>query len=307
MFGESDTLKRSDTTAVTRLLNLFPDAVQSFFAEYRGQLMFANSDHHHPAPLLQTPQRRIIFLDHSSRHQAAFVFRDDDCIGGRVANRVCIALLAGARDDLCLGAQRAGGDRDVKIVGVTVDHDANAARPLNTGLHQNIVPLGVALDHQHTGVQQLTAEPLVGLDQHKRNLQAGELVDYRPAYLTVSADDEMILELRDVGVVDHGFPSLQTLPVEDRDQYPLRDPHLKCEHSHVHENRKQLCRSADRTVIDRMRMKDPKECVNGAEPLQPNIDRDAYQTEPSEHECGQPQPPEKKNGDAAHKVDAAPV
>jgi hypothetical protein len=26
MFGESDTLKRSDTTAVTRLLNLFPDA-----------------------------------------------------------------------------------------------------------------------------------------------------------------------------------------------------------------------------------------------------------------------------------------
>ena len=33
MFGESDTLKRSDTTAVTRLLNLFPDAVQSIVPE----------------------------------------------------------------------------------------------------------------------------------------------------------------------------------------------------------------------------------------------------------------------------------
>jgi hypothetical protein len=57
------------------------------------------------APLLQTPLCRIVFLDHSSGHQAAFVFRDDDFIGARVANRVGVALLAGARDDLCLGVQ----------------------------------------------------------------------------------------------------------------------------------------------------------------------------------------------------------
>ncbi len=33
IFGESDTLKRSDTAAVTWLLNLFPDAGQSIVAE----------------------------------------------------------------------------------------------------------------------------------------------------------------------------------------------------------------------------------------------------------------------------------
>ena len=33
MFGESDTLKRSDTTAVTWLLNLFSDPDQSIIAE----------------------------------------------------------------------------------------------------------------------------------------------------------------------------------------------------------------------------------------------------------------------------------
>jgi hypothetical protein len=55
-------------------------------------------------------------LDHSSGHQAAFVFRDEDFIGARVANRVCVALLAGARDDLCLGIQRTGGDRDPGLI-----------------------------------------------------------------------------------------------------------------------------------------------------------------------------------------------
>jgi hypothetical protein len=61
-------------------------------------------------------------------------------------------------------------------------------------------------------------------------------------------------------------PSLQTLPVEDRDRYPFRDPQLKGKHSRVYENRKWLCRSGDRTVIDRMRMNDREERVNGAEP-----------------------------------------
>ena len=53
-----------------------------------------------------------------------------------------------------------------------------------------------------------------------------------------------------------------------------------------------------------MRMKDPEERVNGAEPLQRGIDRDTYQAERSEHERGQPQSPKKKNCDAAHKVGA---
>lgn len=131
---------------------------------------------------------------------ASIPSRDDDFIGARVANRVCVALLAGARDDLCLGIQRTGGDRDAKIVGVTVDHDANTARPLDACLQQYVVALGGALDPQYAVVQQLTAESFVGLNQHKRNLQAGELVDPRPAHLAVSADDEMILELRNVGV-----------------------------------------------------------------------------------------------------------
>src|SRR6267378_2674063 len=125
MFGESDTLKRSDTATVTWLLNLSPDAGQQSRPDNAANQRSSR-------PLLQTPQCRIIFLDHSSRHQAAFVFRDNDFIGARVANRVCVALLAGARDDLCLGIQRAGSDRDVKIVGVAVDHDANPARPFNS-------------------------------------------------------------------------------------------------------------------------------------------------------------------------------
>ena len=46
MFGESDTLKRSDTTAVTRLPNLFPDAGQLIVAKSR----WPNSDR--GAPLI---------------------------------------------------------------------------------------------------------------------------------------------------------------------------------------------------------------------------------------------------------------
>lgn len=78
------------------------------------------------------------------------------------------------------GVQRLGVDCDVKIVGITVDYDANAARPLNSCLHQHIAPLGITLDHQQVIIQEFAAESFVGLDEHKRNLQAGELVDHRP-------------------------------------------------------------------------------------------------------------------------------
>jgi hypothetical protein len=39
------------------------------------------------AVLLQTTECRIVFLDHSSGHQAAFVFRDDAFVGVAIASR----------------------------------------------------------------------------------------------------------------------------------------------------------------------------------------------------------------------------
>ena len=107
---------------------------------------------------------RIEFLNHSSSHQAALVFWNDHFIRAGVANSVGIALLSGASDDLCFGIEGARRDRDVKIVGVTVDHDTNAARTLDTRLQQYVVTFGVALDYQHAVIQKLAAKSFIGFN-----------------------------------------------------------------------------------------------------------------------------------------------
>jgi len=81
MFGESDTLGRSDTTAVTR-----PEFVSRCGPTIATKYLVANW---RPAVavLLQTSECRIAFLDHSSCHQAAFAFRDDAFVGIAIAWR----------------------------------------------------------------------------------------------------------------------------------------------------------------------------------------------------------------------------
>src|SRR5579864_2435135 len=69
---------------------------------------------------------RIILLNHSSGHEAAFVFRDDDLIRAGTSDGVGVPLLPCPGYDLGLGIERPRRHGDVEIIRVVVDDNANA-------------------------------------------------------------------------------------------------------------------------------------------------------------------------------------
>ena len=146
--------------------------------------------------------RGIITLDHASGHPASLILGNDDFIRSRTANGLGVALLASARDDLQVCIHRSGGHRDVEIVGIVIDHNADPRGAMNSSGQQNIVPFRIALDHEHSVFKQFPIESVVRFNQHKGDFEPLELIDNRAANLSKAANDEMILDLLYGDVVD---------------------------------------------------------------------------------------------------------
>jgi len=240
-----------------------------------------------------------VFLDHSSHHHAAFVFGDDDLVGAGIPHRLGVTLLARPGDDPQLRVHRLGGHRDVEVVRIVVDHDADAACPRDPRRLQCVVALGVSMDDEDALFQQLVIKPLVCFDEDEGDIQAIELIHDGPAHLTVSANNEMIPYLFEVRVVDHQFPRLPSLFSENGDENALRDPDLEGEHSQVDHQGEELRGIPHFVVMDRMRMEDPEQGILPADAFEARVDQNAKNDEDGKKQDGQPQPPEEYDQDSA--------
>jgi hypothetical protein len=60
----------------------------------------------------------------------------------------------------------------------------------------------------------------------KGNLQI-QLIHHGATDLAISANHEVAFPLFEADFVHYGFPNLRSMPAEDRDRYPLRNPYLK--------------------------------------------------------------------------------
>src|SRR5580700_9241920 len=105
---------------------------------------------------LQGGLHRGRFLNHSSSHQTAFILRNDDFIGPRVADRVRVTLLSWPGNDFHVWIQRPGRDCDVQIVGIVVYHDADSPRAVNSRGLQDVVPFLISLNDHDFIFQELT-------------------------------------------------------------------------------------------------------------------------------------------------------
>src|SRR5271170_7087610 len=113
----------------------------------------------------------IVLLDHSPRHQAALIFRNDDFIRSRIADSIGVTLLPCPSNDFYVGVQRSCSHGDVEVVGVVIDDDTDSTRTFQSRRQENVVPFGIALDDQESILQEFAAQALVGLDQDKRDLE----------------------------------------------------------------------------------------------------------------------------------------
>ena len=141
------------------------------------------------------------------------------------------------------------------------------------------MPLRVTLNDQNLFLQQLTANALVGFDQHKRNLQARDLVYHRAPDLPIPADNKVIAQSFDADVVNHSSPGLHTLAVENRDQHSFRNPDLESEYAEIHKDGKKLRGIADLVGLNRVRMNHPEQRVLPAHALKVPVHQDTHQTE----------------------------
>src|SRR5580704_12197709 len=93
--------ERSDEESGSRQPHREPRSVTSFGMttttplSVNRQILATNS--------LQVGLHRVIFLNHSSSHQTAFILRNDDFIGPRVADRVRVTLLSWPGNDFTFG------------------------------------------------------------------------------------------------------------------------------------------------------------------------------------------------------------
>jgi len=235
---------------------------------------------------LQLGLQGIIFLDHSAGHQSSLVLGNDYLIGSRSANGVGVALLPGSRNDFQVWIQRSRSHGDVQIVGVVVDHNADSLRTLNSSRLQNVVPLRVSLDDHEAVFQEFTIKSFVGFNEDKRNLEAAQLIHYRAANLTVSANNEMAFYLFEADFVDHGFPNLRPVPAEDGDRNPLCNPDLKGKNSHEDKQGKEFSAVVNGVVIDRVRIEDPEQSILPAQTLQLHVNPHTQKAEAREEQEG---------------------
>src|SRR6202790_4466184 len=121
---------------------------------------------------LQVGLHGIVFLDHSSGHQATFVLWNNHLIGSRIAYRVRVTLLSRAGNDFHVWIQGSRGDCDVKIVRIIILSNADSSRALNSRGLQDIVTLRISLDDHDPIFQEFAVKPFVGFNKDKGNLEA---------------------------------------------------------------------------------------------------------------------------------------
>src|SRR5579872_298407 len=242
---------------------------------------------------LQIGFQRIVFLDHSPSHQTTLVLGNDHLVGSRSTYGVGISLLSGSGDNFYVRIEGSRGHGDVQIVRVVIDHNTDAHRPLNSGGLQHVVTFGISLYYHQPIFQQFAIQTFVGLNQHKRNLNATQLIDHGTSDLAVSTNNEVAFHLLQADFIHHRFPNLRSMPAENGDGNPLRNPDLKGKHTHENEEREKLGGVVHAMVIDGVRIQYPKSSILPSQFFKPHVHADAYQTESREEQERQPQAPNK--------------
>src|SRR5208282_987875 len=252
------------------------------------------------ANLLQVGLQRIIFLDHSAGHEAAFVLGDDDLIGSRIAYDVGVTLLAGAGNDFHVGIEGSGGDGDVEVIGIVIDHNADSQGALNARGLQDVVTFGVSLNDHEAVFQEFAVEAFVGFNEDEGNLDAAQLIDHSATDLAVAANDEVPFHFFEADFVHHGFPNLRAMPAEDCDRNPLRNPHLKGKNSDKDEQGKKLGGIVHAMVIDGVGVEDPEGGILPTQALQPHIHAHTQKAESRQEQDWQPQAANEDYKNASH-------
>src|SRR6266511_342003 len=134
-------------------------------------------------------------LEHEVRHHAPRGrVGSDDAVRARELQLLLGILVACARDDRELGPLRAGGERDVEVVGVGVGRGNEAARAFKPGFRQVLVLGAVALDEEVTRLGRRGKRVVTEVEHDVGDAGGAKLLPDPPPHAAVAADDEVVTQ-----------------------------------------------------------------------------------------------------------------
>lgn len=98
------------------------------------------------------------------------------------------------------GLEGAGGQGDVDVDCIGVNHAGQRPRPLDAGARKHLLGGGVGGNVGEGMLLQGGEQGLLGLDDHERQILAGQLLGHRPAGPAVGADPGVLVESTDASI-----------------------------------------------------------------------------------------------------------